>query len=133
MIFNDKVFDRNVEIKKCFEDGVPLVKFDVYAYTYTDCENPNFEECDLLKIKLPNRDNNEDVDDFLKNNKELLKKLHYKDEQYIIIRIDFYNPFEITYEELSFVEMINRRIEHYAFKGSHDECHNFCDELYKKI
>ena len=135
MILNDKFFNRDVEIKKCFENDVPLVMFDKETKTYIDCENPNFEECDLLKIKLPNFNNNcdETVDEFLKKNKQLIEKLHYKDENYIIIQINSYNPYEITYNELSFVEMINERIENYAFKGTHDECHKFLDDFYKKL
>ena len=69
----------------------------------------------------------------MKKNKQLIEKLHYKDENYIIIQINSYNPYEITYNELSFVEMINERIENYAFKGTHDECHKFLDDFYKKL
>ena len=135
MILNDKFFHRDIEIKKCFENGVPLVMFDKETKTYIDCENPNFEECDLLKIKLPNFNNNcdETVNEFLKKNKQLIEKLHYKDETYIIIQINSYNPYEITYNELSFVEMINERIENYTFKGTRDECHKFLDDFYKKL
>ena len=135
MILNDKFFNRDIEIKKCFENGVPLVMFDKETKTYIDCENPNFEECDLLKIKLPNFNNNcdETVNEFLKKNKQLIEKLHYKDETYIIIQINSYNPYEITYNELSFVEMINWRIENYTFKGTRDECHKFLDDFYKKL
>ena len=135
MILNDKFFNRDVEIKKCFENDVPLVMFDKETKTYVDCENPNFEECDLLKIKLPNFNNNcdETVNEFLKKNKQLIEKLHYKDETYIIIQINSYNPYEITYNELSFVEMINERIENYTFKGTRDECHKFLDDFYKKL
>ena len=135
MILNDKFFNRDIEIKKCFENGVPLVMFDKETKTYIDCENPNFEECDLLKIKLPNFNNNcdETVNEFLKKNKQLIEKLHYKDETYIIIQINSYNPYEITYNELSFVEMINERIENYTFKGTRDECHKFLDDFYKKL
>ena len=135
MILNDKFFNRDVEIKKCFENDVPLVMFDKETKTYIDCENPNFEECDLLKIKSPNFNNNcdETVNEFLKKNKQLIEKLHYKDETYIIIQINSYNPYEITYNELSFVEMINERIENYTFKGTRDECHKFLDDFYKKL
>ena len=135
MILNDKFFSRDIEIKKCFENGVPLVMFDKETKTYVDCENPNFEECDLLKIKSPNFNNNcdETVNEFLKKNKQLIEKLHYKDETYIIIQINSYNPYEITYNELSFVEMINERIENYTFKGTRDECHKFLDDFYKKL
>ena len=135
MILNDKFFSRDIEIKKCFENGVPLMIFDKETKTYIDCENPNFEECDLLKIKSPNFNNNGDetVNEFLKKNKQLIEKLHYKDETYIIIQINSYNPYEITYNELSFVEMINERIENYTFKGTRDECHKFLDDFYKKL
>ena len=135
MILNDKFFNRDIEIKKCFENGVPFVMFDKETKTYIDCENPNFEKCDLLKIKSPNFNNNGDetVNEFLKKNKQLIEKLHYKDETYIIIQINSYNPYEITYNELSFVEMINERIENYAFKGTYDECHKFLDDFYKKL
>ena len=103
--------------------------------TYIDCENPKLEEWELLKIKLPNFNNNcdETVNEFLKKNKQLIEKLHYKDETYIIIQINSYNPYEITYNELSFVEMINERIENYTFKGTRDECHKFLDDFYKKL
>ena len=132
MILNDKFFDREIELRKCFEDGVPLVKFDIETKSYIDCENPNFEESDCLKIKLPNHEEGEELGVFLENNRELIKKLNYKNEQYVIFKVDFYDPYEITYEELAFVEMINQRIEHYAFKGTHAECLDFCNDFYEK-
>ena len=46
---------------KNFENDVPLVMFDKETKTYIDCKNPNFEECDLLKVNnqefLPNFNN----------------------------------------------------------------------------
>ena len=133
MVLNDKFFNRDVEIKKCFENGVPLVKFDIETNEYLDCENPNFDDADALKIKLPEYVDDENMhEEFLEKNKDLLAKLHYKDERYIIFKIDYHDPYEIIYENLSYAEMINRRIEYYAFKGTNHECEVFYNEFFVK-
>ena len=133
MILNDKFFDREIELKKCFEDGVPLVKFDIETQSYIDCENPNFEESELLKVKIPrfNRKTDEPMD-FVKNNQDLIKLLNYKDERYTILVRDKNNPWNISYYDLSYCEMINLCFEHYAFKGTNEEGKLFRNEWCEK-
>ena len=45
MILNDKFFNRDIEIKKCFENGAPLMMFDKETKSETI-----YSKEELLKI-----------------------------------------------------------------------------------